>query len=169
MQQNKGNNTGIWLTAGVHLLLAAVLLLTGLKYVPYLPDNRLEIEFEQEEERQPLPLKIIAEQGSEPRSPQPVSERPPNWYNRLSSRKRLRELSVPGKTPRQKQAMLRFPTPNRLLSMKGLCTEAATQTQRKLNKQACLPERNARQEIPPGTHRQETLWDNPLPSWPDGL
>jgi len=90
MQQNKGKNTGIWLTAGVHLLLAVVLLLIGLEYVPYLPDTLLEIEFELEEERQPLPLKIIAEQGSEPRSPQPVPERPPEL---------VQQAVVPEETP----------------------------------------------------------------------
>jgi len=77
MQQNKGKRTGIWLTVGLHLLLSVVLLLNGLHYVPPLRNNLMEIEIELEEELPPLPLTIIAEQGTAPRSPEPVPDKAP--------------------------------------------------------------------------------------------
>lgn len=77
MEQYSGNKTGICLTAGLHLLLAAVLLFAGINYSPPEHDNRLQIEILIEEERPPVPVRIIAEQGSSPRSPRPVPEREP--------------------------------------------------------------------------------------------
>ncbi len=77
MKEYRGNKTGFLLTAGFHLLLGVVLLVAGLRYTPPEKDNQLSIEIELEEERPPEPLRIIAEQGSQPRSPEPVPEEEP--------------------------------------------------------------------------------------------
>ncbi len=77
MNKGQGYRTGLWLTAGFHILLGVVLLLAGINFTPPDRNSQLQIEIELEEERPVLPFRIIAEQGSSPRSPDPVPEKEP--------------------------------------------------------------------------------------------
>ena len=103
MQQNNGKRTGIWLTVVLHLLLAAVLLLTGLSYVPALRNNIMEIEIELQEERPPTPLRVIAEEGTPPRAPEPVPGKTPELVQQAVVPQEIQGMqrtmeSTPGET-----------------------------------------------------------------------
>ncbi|NLA15271.1 MAG: energy transducer TonB [Bacteroidales bacterium] len=79
MFENRGNKTGLLLTVAFHLLLGTVLMFSGMRFSPSNNPDPLQIEIELEEERPPRPIRLLAEHGTAPRSPQPVPEEEPQF------------------------------------------------------------------------------------------
>ena len=77
MSEKRGHTSGLIATILFHIVLAVALVYSGMGLT--LPENRdmPEIEVELAEERPTLPVRLLAEQGTAPRSPKPVTHQEP--------------------------------------------------------------------------------------------
>ena len=164
MNKGQGYRTGLWLTAGFHILLGVVLLLAELIYAPD-RNSQLQIEIERRE-RPVLPFRIIAEQGSSPRSPDPFPKKNRNWYNRPSSGTDPGEQRTTESTP-ERQVMWRYPIRNLPYQRKGPFIAVAATLPWLPNRRECVPGENVRQGSR-GTPRQAIRWVSPRHSWKEG-
>lgn len=75
----------MFLTAGVHVLLAVLLLTKGLKEIAPLPDQGMLVEFVQEPEPVAIQPVVRTERGEAPRSPQPQPQKEPEYVQQAQT------------------------------------------------------------------------------------
>ncbi|MDY0175018.1 MAG: hypothetical protein RBR62_07490 [Bacteroidales bacterium] len=77
MSEKRGHTIGLISTIILHIVLAVALVYSGMGLTLPQTKEMPEIEVELAEERPPMPVRLLAEQGTAPRSPKPVPHQEP--------------------------------------------------------------------------------------------